>query len=135
MKRKAYLTSEQLIEEYRNCKKLGKLTSKMAEYFMMIAERYSRHPWFVGYSYREDLVAAGVLALVNTWHKFDPDKPYFTKDGKPRTHNAFAFYTQCCYYAFRDYLRDEKRESDIKNKLLIEHGYDPSFMFDEPETV
>lgn len=123
-----YASNENLIAEYRECKKLGRVTEKMGDYFYKIAEGYSKHPWFSGYSYREDMVAAASLALIENWQKFDPDRPY---NGKQ--HNPFAYYTTCCYYVFLRYMHEERRERDIKDKLLIEAGYDPSFNYTEKE--
>lgn len=129
-KRAHYLTSDQLITELRECKRLGYVTAKMAGYFYMIAERYSHHPWFVGYSYREDMVAAAVLSLIENWQKFDPDKPYGTPEN-PKKHNMFAYYTTCCYRVFLKYLNDERYEQDIKDKLMIISGHNPSFNYDD----
>ena len=126
--RQHYVTNEQLTEEHRECQRAGRVTEKMAGYFYQIAERYSKHPWFNGYSYREDMVCAALLALIENWNRFDPDKPYGAPD-KPKKHNPFAYYTTCCYYVFLRFMNDERREQKIKDELLLDAGYDPSFNY------
>lgn len=118
-----YVTNAQLLEEFKNCKAAGKLSNKMAKYLQMVAERYSFHPWFVGYSFREDMVAAAVVNLVANWHKFNPEKS--------ENPNPFSYYTTACYRSFLSYLDSEKNERDIRDKLLIEAGANPSFNYQD----
>lgn len=127
--RKPYVTNEQINEAWRESKAAGKLQPRLAEYLRQIAEKYSRHPWFVGYSFREDMIAEATLALIESWHKFDPDKVYGDPKA-PKKSNAFAYYTRCCYFVFLRYMNLEKEQTDLRNKMLIEMGYDPSFNFE-----
>lgn len=129
MKRSHYLTNAELNDAHRECQKLGHLTNRMAGYLHQIADKYSHHPWFVGYSFREEMVSAAMLVLVESWHKFDPDKMHGDPE-KPRKSNAFAYYTTCCYRVFLKYMKDEKTQADIKNALLIDMGYDPAYSYD-----
>lgn len=119
--KKAYVTNAQLLEEFYVAKAAGKLTDKMAKYLMMIAERYSYHPWFAGYSFREDMVCAAVVNLCANWHKFNPEKQEIP--------NPFAYYTTACYRSFLSYLDSERKERDIRDELLIEAGANPSFNY------
>jgi hypothetical protein len=119
--KKYYVTNAQLLEAFHEAKALGRLTDRMARYLQMIAERYSYHPWFVGYSYRDDMVAAAVVNLVANWHKFNPEK----------SDNPFAYYTTASYRSFLSYLDAERRERDIRDELLIEAGSNPSFNYQD----
>jgi hypothetical protein len=114
-----YVSNAQLLEEFHIAKAKGKLTDKMAKYLMLIAERYSYHPWFVNYSFREDLVNAAVVNLCANWHKFNPEK----------SDNPFSYYTTASYRSFLSYLDSERKERDIRDELLIEAGASPSFNY------
>lgn len=119
--RKAYVTNAQIMEAWYEAKELGVLTDKLASCLVLIAERYSYHPWFAGYSFREDMVCHAVVNLCAHWHKFNPEKQAIP--------NPFAYYTTACYRSFLAYLADEKRERDIRDELLIEAGANPSWNY------
>jgi hypothetical protein len=114
-----YVKNADLLPAFHEAKALGKLTPKLGEMLMKIAERYSYHPWFVGFSYREDMVAFAIVNLCANWHKFNPEK----------SSNPFSYYTTACYRSFQAYLGDERYERDGRDKLLIEAGANPSFNY------
>ncbi len=117
-----YVTNAQLLAEIQACKDNGqKLSSLLAKYLHMIAERYSHSPSFGGYSFREDMVSFAVVNLCANWYKFDPAK----------SDNPFAFYTTAVYRSFLQYLADEKKQRDIRDNLLVEAGANPSFSYQE----
>lgn len=116
-----YVPNAELLAAFLEAKAQGRLTDRLGKYLMMIAERYSWHPWFAGWSYREDMVAAAVVNLCANWHKFDPEKQ--------ENPNPFAYYTTACYRSFLSYLDDEKKERNIRDELLIEAGANPSFSY------
>ena len=51
---------------------------------------------------------------------FDPTK----------SRNPFAYFTQIVYYAFLRRIAKEKRQMDIKDKILEKSGYDHVFSVD-----
>jgi hypothetical protein len=116
-----YVTNAQLLEAFYEAKELGRLTDRLAKYLMQIAEKYSYHPWFAGYSFREDMVNTAVVNLAANWHKFNPEKQEIP--------NPFAYYTTACYRSFLSYLEFEKKERNIRDELLIEAGANPSFNY------
>ena len=117
-----YVTNAELLEAIAADKANGmKLSSRLAKYLWMIAERYSYSPSFAGYSFREDMVSIAVVNLCANWHKFDPAK----------SDNPFAFYTTAAYRSFLQYLADEKKHREIRDSLLVEAGSSPSFSFQE----
>jgi DNA-directed RNA polymerase specialized sigma24 family protein len=117
-----YVTNAQLLEAIAADKANGqKLSSTLAKYLYMIAERYSYSPSFAGYSFREDMVSFAVVNLCANWYKFDPAK----------SDNPFAFYTTAAYRSFLQYLADEKKQRDIRDNLLIDAGANPSFSFQD----
>jgi DNA-directed RNA polymerase specialized sigma subunit len=82
----------------------------------MIAERYSRKGNFVNYSFREDMVAAATLNLCNNALKFDTNK----------YNNPFSYYTTAIHHSFLQYIAEEKKHREIRDKLLIDAGSNPS---------
>lgn len=120
-----YVTNAELLPAFLEAKAAGRLTDKLARMLMLIAERYSYHPWFGGYSYREDLVSAAVANLARNWHKFDPEK----------SSNPFSYYTTACYRSFQAVIEAEREASDLRDKLLVEAGVSPSFGYQERDTA
>lgn len=118
-----YVTNAMLLEAIREAKAQGKLTNRLASYIQLIAENFSRKPNWSGYSWREDMVSAAVVNLCANWHKFDE-----TKYEKP---NPFSFYTTAIYRSFLLYIELERQLRFVKDTILMEHGMDPSFSFEE----
>lgn len=121
-KKTPYVTNAQLLEAISADKANGRvLSSKLAKYLWMIAERYSYSPSFANYSFREDMVSNAVMNLCQNWWKFDPEK----------SDNPFAFYTTAAYRSFLQYLAEEKKHREIRDSLLVNSGANPSFSFQE----
>ena len=117
-----YVTNAQLIEAIAVDKANNRiLSSRLAQYLHMIAERYSFSPSFAGYPFREDMVSIAVVNLCANWYKFDPEK----------SDNPFAFYTTAAYRSFLQYLAEEKKHRNIRDQLLVDAGANPSFSFQE----
>lgn len=119
-----YVTNAVLLPAVIEAKQLNKVTDKLIGMIWMIAERYSRKSNFVGYSFREDMVAAAVANLCNNALKFNPDKGS----------NPFSFYTTAIHNSFLQYMADEKKHRTVRDKLLIESGANPSYNFGGEES-
>lgn len=83
--------------------------------FLRIAEGLSHKPNFSRYSYREEMVGDGIENCVKAVVGYDDAAA--TRSGSP---NAFAYFTQICYYAFLRRIAKEKKQQDIKHRY-IEH--------------
>jgi hypothetical protein len=114
-----YVTNAQLLPAVLEAKELGKVTDKLIGMIWMIAERYSRKGNFVGYSFREDMVAAAIANLCNNALKFNPEK----------SANPFSFYTTAIHNSFLQYMADEKKHRKVRDRLLIESGANPSYNY------
>lgn len=78
---------------------------------MKIAEHYSFKPNFINYSYRDDMVLDAVEGCLNAAKKhFNPEK----------SSNPFGYFTQICHYAFLHRIKKEKRQTTIKNKIILQ---------------
>ena len=101
------------------------VTDYIARCFIKIAEGLSHRPNFVRYTYREEMVMDAVENCLKAVENYDIAAA--TRTGKP---NAFAYFTQICWYAFLRRIQKEKKQLDIKNKILEKTGYDQVFVND-----
>jgi len=89
------------------------ISDYIAESFMKITNGLSRSPNFINYTYREDMVMDAVENCIKAIANYDIDKP--TRTGKP---NSFSYFTQISYFAFLRRIAKEKKQSDIKKRLI-----------------
>ncbi|AMO43150.1 RNA polymerase sigma factor for latetranscription [Cyanophage S-RIM32] len=109
------------ITEYRSkvqrAKELGKprprVTNYLGECFLKIATHLSYKPNFVNYMFREDMICDGIENCLQYIDNFDPEK----------SSNPFAYFTQIIYYAFLRRIQKEKKQLEIKGKILERSGY------------
>jgi len=78
-----------------------------------IANGLSRSPNFVNYTYREDMVMDAVENCVKVINNFDITKK--TRTGVP---NAFSYFTQISYFCFLRRIAKEKRQMEIKQRMI-----------------
>ena len=91
--------------------------------FLKIANHLSFKPNFVNYMFKEDMISDGIENCVQYIHNFDPEK----------SKNPFAYFTQIIHYAFLRRIQREKRQLEIKNKILEKSGY--SEVFDDNNQI
>jgi hypothetical protein len=102
-----------------NGQEIPVVTDYIARCFMDMAEGLSHRPNFSGYSYRDEMVMDGVMACLKAVTNFNPEAS--TRSGLP---NAFGYFTQIMFYAFLQRIGKEKKQQDVKMKLL--HNLDVS---------
>ena len=88
--------------------------------FLKIATHLSYRPNFINYMYKDDMVCDGIENCIQYIDNFDPEK----------SRNPFAYFTQIVYYAFLRRIAKEKRQMDIKEKILEKSGYEHVFSVD-----
>ena len=86
----------------------------IGECFLKIATHLSYKPNFVNYMFREDMICDGIENCLQYIDNFDPAK----------SNNPFAYFTQIIYFAFLRRIQKEKKQMEIKNKILEKSGYD-----------
>lgn len=106
------------VEKVNAFKAEGKEPPQPSDYIavsiMKISNGLSRSPNFVNYPYREDMVMDGVVdCLKNGLPNFNSGAA--TRGGSV---NAFGYFTQICYYAFLRRIAKEKKQLDIKMKMI-----------------
>lgn len=91
-----------------------RIPNYIGDCFLKIATHLSYKPNFVNYTFRDDMISDGIENCVQYINNFDPDKSY----------NPFAYFTQIIYYAFLRRIQKEKKQLEIKNKILEKSGYE-----------
>ena len=106
--------------KYREDVEIAKLQDKpkpvipryIGECFLKIANHLSFKPNFVNYMFKEDMISDGIENCVQYIHNFNPEK----------SQNPFAYFTQIIHYAFLRRIQREKRQLEIKNKIIERSG-------------
>ena len=97
-----------------------RIPNYIGDCFLKIATHLSYRPNFVNYMFREDMISDGVENAVQYIHNFDVERT-----------NPFAYFTQIVYYAFLRRIQREKRQMEIKDKLIERSGFEEVFTSDE----
>jgi len=71
--------------------------------------------------FRDDMISDGIENCVQYIHNFDPAK----------STNPFAYFTQIIHYAFLRRIQKEKKQLDIKSKIIERTGFDEVMMVDD----
>ena len=97
-----------------------RVTNYIGSCFLKIATHLSYKPNFVNYMFREDMICDGIENCVQYIKNFDPAK----------SSNPFAYFTQIIHYAFLRRIQKEKRQMDIRTKIVERSGFDEVFSSD-----
>lgn len=114
-----YVNNKDMLAEVIKSKAQKKLTNELTKMIMMLTKRYAQHPWFINYTYNDDMQSFALLTVVKMWNHFDPEKGSM----------PFAYFTQIIKRAFYQYKIQEKKHRNIRDLLLIEQGESPSYTF------
>ena len=98
-----------------------RISNYLGECFLKIATHLSYKPNFVNYMFRDDMISDGIENCVQYIHNFDPEK----------SRNPFAYFTQIIHYAFLRRIQKEKKQLEIKTKIIEKTGYDEVMVVDE----
>ena len=88
------------------------VTDYIGSCFLKIANHLSYRPNFINYTYRDDMISDGIENCLQYMDNFNPDK----------SNNPFAYFTQIIYYAFIRRIQKEKKQIQIKSKLIQNTG-------------
>ena len=98
-----------------------RISNYLGECFLKIATPLSYKPNFVNYMFRDDMISDGIENCVQYIHNFDPAK----------SKNPFAYFTQIIHYAFLRRIQKEKKQLEIKTKIIEKTGYDEVMVVDD----
>ena len=115
--------------KYREDKEIAEIQGKpkppipryIGECFLKIANHLSFKPNFVNYMFKEDMISDGIENCVQYIHNFDPNK----------STNPFAYFTQIIHYAFLRRIQKEKKQLEIKTKIIERTGFDEVMVIDD----
>ena len=93
-------------------RKPPKVTNYIGECFLKIANHLSYRPNFINYTYRDDMISDGIENCLQYMNNFDPEK----------SDNPFAYFTQIIYYAFIRRIQKEKKQMQVKAKIIANAG-------------
>ena len=88
------------------------VTNYIGECFLKIANHLSYRPNFINYTYRDDMISDGIENCLQYMNNFNSEK----------SSNPFAYFTQIIYYAFIRRIQKEKKQQDVKAKLISNTG-------------
>ena len=99
---------ERVIYAKEHDKPKPRVSNYVGDCFLKIATHLSYKPNFVNYPFREDMICDGIENCLQYIDNFDPEK----------SKNPFAYCTQIIYYAFLRRIQKEKKQLEIKQKIL-----------------
>ena len=108
-----------------NDKEPPQIPRYIGECFLKIANHLSYKPNFVNYMFKDDMICDGIENCVRYIHNFNPEK----------SKNPFAYFTQIIYYAFLRSISQEKKQLEIKNKILEKSNFDEVFDSNELDSA
>jgi hypothetical protein len=111
--------TEQELKTWKSPNK-PRISNYLGECFLKIATHLSYKPNFVNYMFREDMICDGIENCVMYIHNFNPVK----------SSNPFAYFTQIIHYAFLRRIQKEKKQMEIRSKIIERSGYDEVFTVD-----
>jgi hypothetical protein len=111
--------TEQQLKTWKSPNK-PRISNYLGECFLKIATHLSYKPNFVNYMFREDMICDGIENCVQYIHNFNPEK----------SSNPFAYFTQIIHYAFLRRIQKEKKQMEIRAKIIERCGYDEVFTVD-----
>lgn len=94
----------------------GRITENLGRMYIKLAERYAQRSNWRGYTYIEEMKGQAILQLSQIGLQFDESK----------SENPFAYYTAAVTNSFTRILNLEKKNQNIRDDLLEEHGLTPS---------
>ena len=90
------------------------VSNYIGECFLKIANHLSYRPNFINYTFRDDMISDGIENCLQYLDNFNPAK----------SNNPFAYFTQIIYYAFIRRIQKEKKQSNIKYRMIEQANID-----------
>ena len=103
---------EKVNKAKENNRKKPDVTNYIGECFLKIANHLSYRPNFINYTYRDDMISDGIENCLQYMNNFNPEK----------STNPFAYFTQIIYYAFIRRIQKEKKQQQVKQKMIANEG-------------
>jgi DNA-directed RNA polymerase specialized sigma24 family protein len=108
-----YIRNEDILPYIIDYRATGKISNELGSILLKIAENLASKGSFHGYTWREDMVMDSVFTCIRYLHNFDP-----IRYEKP---NPFAYFTSIIKNSFLNYIRKQKKHSEIKDWCYNHH--------------
>ena len=102
-----YIKNKQILNELSEYKKTGIISEKLGEIFITIATNYSKKGSFSGYTWKDEMISEAILTCIKYIKNFDIEI---------KNPNPFAYITTICHRAFVNYIKKQKKHSQIKDE-------------------
>lgn len=86
----------------------ARVPNYIGECILAICNKLSTKPNFIGYSFRDEMIADAIENCIASVDGFDPEK----------SNNPFAYFTQIAWNAFIRRISKEKKQQYIKHKNM-----------------
>jgi len=98
------------------------VSPKLAQCFVQIATRLANSWNFSGYTYKDEMIADGIIKCLDKVHRFDP----------AISEQSFSFFTQICWNAAIGRIKIEQHQTSVKARMIrekmsdefVQHGVD-----------
>ena len=97
------------------------VTNYIGECFLKIANHLAYRPNFINYTFRDDMISDGIENCLQYMDNFNPEK----------SDNPFAYFTQIIHYAFLRRIQKEKKQLEIKTKIIEKTGFEEVMTVDD----
>lgn len=97
-----------------------RITNYIGDCFLKIATHLSYKTNFINYMYLDEMISDGIQDCVQRIHNFNHEK----------YDNPFAYFTQIIYFAFLRRIAKEKKQMEIRSKIIERSGYSDIFVDD-----
>ena len=105
---------------------MTRIPDYIGDCFTRIATQRARHPWFSGYTFKDEMIAEAVLTCVKYCRNYDAVK----------SDNPFSYFTQFVNNSFFQVMQKEKKIADYKFEQVKEiqqnsEGFDYNNFFND----
>lgn len=112
-KERYYIRNKDLLPEIVKYKETGIIGEELGLMIQRIAINYSNRGNFAGYTWKEDMISDAIVICFSYMHNFDPKKQ--------KRPNPFSYFTTVIHNAFINYIKKQKKHSDIKDVCYKKH--------------
>ena len=112
-----------IVEAEELGKSKPRITNYLGSCFLKIATHLSYKPNFVNYMFKDDMICDGIENCVQYINNFNPEK----------SSNPFAYFTQIIHYAFLRRIQKEKKQLEIRQKIIERSGFEEVMHSDDQD--
>ena len=115
-----FIDKDEMLLELKKSQEQGRCTERLGQIFILLAENLTNHRYFNRYTYKDELIGAGIEAMLKAYNKFDVS----------RGTSPLAYYTQICYFAFRGVCKYQLKHQNIRDAIKHDMGQEVSLNYE-----